>query len=1560
MRKIWIFFLALNIHSGLLLSQDVTFNSIPGTEIDFPYAVAIADLNGDDVNDIISGTAFGEVSILLGAGNREFGSETTFSVGGSPFSIEIDFFNDDLIPDIVVGNLSGSNVSVLLGDGTGSFGTATNFTVGTQPRDLTIGDLNEDGNRDIVSANAGSNNVTLLLGDGNGAFTNGGDFTVGTSPYGVIVGDFNEDDDQDLAVANANSNNITLLFGDGMGGFGTTATISSLVSPRRLEKAFFNDDLHEDIVVVNAIGDDVTVLLGDGMGGFSATDLPANDDPRMVLVGDLNNDNDTDFITFGNTGFISWYLGNGDGTFGTLSDFKFGGIIRAAIGDLDDDGNQDIIAASTSAVIFYGDGAGDFEKPTTITTPTNSSPLSVTTADFDDSGTLDIAVVNASLNQLGVYFGDGAGNFGSEALYSVGASSDHVITADFNNDTDPDIAVVSGTTTSNPSSNIVTILINDGSGSFTSSTLATDIGAIKATSGLFNDDANIDLAVSNINSDNVNIFLGDGSGGFTSAPDLTQSIPIGGVTGLFDDDSNLDLAVLNGSSLGQVGIFLGDGAGNFTGGTEYLLTASNPYEVVTADFNGDDNLDLATANGSSANGGVAVLLGDGMGGFGTPTKYSFTGAPQSIAIGDFNQDGEFDLVTANTGNVTVSVLLGDGTGNFADPINFFVGSAPRHVAVGDFNGDNKDDIAIAVQTAGGVIILTNETDFDADDDGIPDSLDVCPGFDDNIDGDEDDIPLGCDCDDTDPETGEAPTWYADTDGDGFGDPDVTMEACDQPMDFVANSDDCDDTDGDINPDTIWYADTDGDGFGDAGTTLTSCGQPEDYVANDLDCDDTDEDIDPDTEWYPDVDNDGFGDETADPLIQCDQPAGHVMDNTDCDDLNANINPGTSWFVDADHDGFGDMTADPIIQCEDPTDAMQFVLNNDDPDDATPDRDNDGLSDADELTLGTNPDDPDTDGDGLTDGDEVNSLSTDPLKPDSDDDDLDDGVEIDLGLDPNDEDTDGDDLKDGAEINQFGTEPDDDDTDNDNLKDGDEINIFGTDPTLADTDEDGLDDDVEINETGTQPDNADTDDDGLTDGQEVNVTGTDPDDADTDDDNLTDGEEVNSLGTDPDDADTDDDELTDGAEINDFGTEPDNPDTDGDGLTDGEEINVTGTDPNIADTDNDDINDGDEVNSTDTDPEDPDSDDDDLLDGEEITLGTDPNLADTDGDGCTDAVEVAQSTDPLVEDSDPDDDGILTCDGDCDDTDPEIGIGPTYYADTDADGFGDPNNSMISCTPLEGFVANNTDCDDTDANVYPGAPALPDGKNNDCSADNSIDRVAQTITFDELSDIVFSDAVISLAATSSSGLDISYSVTGPATLNGTTLTLTGAGPVTIIASQGGNDSQYLEAESVTRTFCVNPVQPSIVISGNVLTASSSSGNTWFKDGAPISGETGSTLTITDDGSYTVQTSVGGCSSSLSEAVTASVTTGILDDLQQNLTVYPNPVESELHIDLGASELSVIEVDLIDFLGKRYRHDVLSPSVTSDHITIDVSFLTSGVYLYNLVTPDGVLTGKIIKN
>jgi len=219
--------------------------------------------------------------------------------------------------------------------------------------------------------------------------------------------------------------------------------------------------------------------------------------------------------------------------------------------------------------------------------------------------------------------------------------------------------------------------------------------------GDFNHDGKLDVAVTG---DNLSILLGNGDGTFRPVANYSG---IGDwiAAGDFNDDGNVDLVTANENN--SVSVFLGNGDGTFQT-SKLSHTTENCTFVVVGDFNGDHKLDIAVVN----NPYVSILLGNGDGTFQTPIdNSSFVGAHQ-LATADFNHDNRLDVVAVGYfgGNQNFGILLGNGDGTLQPSLTYPLIYAPNSVAVADFNGDGNPDLAIEGNFLGDVSVLLGNGD----------------------------------------------------------------------------------------------------------------------------------------------------------------------------------------------------------------------------------------------------------------------------------------------------------------------------------------------------------------------------------------------------------------------------------------------------------------------------------------------------------------------------------------------------------------------------------------------------------------------------------------------------------------------------------------------------------------------------------------------------------------------------------------------------------------------------------------------------------------------------------
>jgi hypothetical protein len=341
--------------------------------------------------------------------------------------------------------------------------------------------------------------------------------------------------------------------------------------------------------------------------------------------------------------------------------------------------------------------------------PAGSSPQRDVAADFNRDGKMDLAAADGVNNRIVVLLGNGDGTFQPPAYYATGSNPSYLVVADFNGDGTLDIAAA------DYNGNTVSILLGSGNGTFQAhAEYPTGASPVALAVGDFNGDGRLDLASVNSAGNSVSILLGNGNGTFQPRADIpADTDPRSIAAGDFNGDGILDLAVGNfGNFAGNaVSVFLGNGDGTFQPKVDYPVNGA-PLSIVTADFNGDDKLDLAVDNscGVSAQcgrpGTVSILLGNGDGTFETHVDYPAGSFPYTIVAGDFNGDGKIDLAVTDLDSQILNILIGAGDGTFPTSTQIPTNGSPVGLLAADFNGDGKLDFAVGSDTV--IIMLQNE------------------------------------------------------------------------------------------------------------------------------------------------------------------------------------------------------------------------------------------------------------------------------------------------------------------------------------------------------------------------------------------------------------------------------------------------------------------------------------------------------------------------------------------------------------------------------------------------------------------------------------------------------------------------------------------------------------------------------------------------------------------------------------------------------------------------------------------------------------------------------------
>ena len=696
-----------------------------------PFGISVYDLKHDGKLEIIV-ALIGQGSILVFSeySTAAFDNEIHYSMDSppQPYSANVADFNGNNQIDIVVGNTGLDQLEILF-----DFYMNTNenkliYSLDTNafPRHVITCDFNNDGHTDIINVNTNLNSISLIEGYGDGTFGEQVKYSTGTksSPYFIASQDLNNDSRIDLVIANEGGDNIGIYYGFNFNSFQDQMIYQPAdphSNPMAVALSYFNDDQYLDIVT--ALPDTATlgILFGNGDGTFSEMitcfSFESTVSPWGIATNDLNNDSHADLVV-GDTALNMIYIlfGDGTGSFQFAFSYSTGDgsyPIGVDINYLNNDSLLDIAvvnAFTNNVLIFFGNTDGSFVQGADLSTGDQSSPNSIQTIDLNNDKLIDILVANMDLNSVGVFYGLGDGKYEEQATSSIEIGSLPIGTAvgDFNQDNQLDIVTI------NWNGNGISILLGYPNKTFSSPTsFSTGQGSSPSAIKIrdMNNDEYLDIIVSLYGTSNVVVFYGLGDGTFllgklqsTGTNSAVWALDVGD----FNSDSYFDIVVAN-MQTKNIGIFISDNFDPFGSLTTYSTgDGSQPHSVAIADCNNDHRMDIIVTKYGTNSIGIFLAAAD-VGRYNDMIDYS-TGtdsAPYGVTTTDLNNDGNIDIIVANSGTNEILILLGHGNGSFADGLRYTTGSLsnPYSVAVSDFNNDTMIDISVANYGASNIFIL---------------------------------------------------------------------------------------------------------------------------------------------------------------------------------------------------------------------------------------------------------------------------------------------------------------------------------------------------------------------------------------------------------------------------------------------------------------------------------------------------------------------------------------------------------------------------------------------------------------------------------------------------------------------------------------------------------------------------------------------------------------------------------------------------------------------------------------------------------------------------------------
>lgn len=421
------------------------------------------DVDRDDHLDVVLSNRGHGFVVLEGDGEGNFTPHNGPATPMESYSLAVADITGDDVPDIVVG--CGHGVKTFVGNGTTTFYEWSTFLQGSGETTAMVADFNSDGRNDLAAVEFNTGLLHLFYAMPGGGFDEGRAFPAIGSGYcwGMQAADFDTNGRLDFVLIPGNQTSIIFARDDG-----TYTTVRKFpgVSLNRFDLVDVTGDTTNDILGINPYSP-LVCIPGNGDGTFGEPRLtPIDSEPRDFATGDFDGDGRLDVVLIAYE-LLDIYLGDGTGGFvlsQRFSDQYFLRFEHVVVADFNNDDRSDIIAAGASVhaqtiqklYIFLNTGDDTFGMSNMTTSFEVSDFLA---SDINRDGEVDLALLNYQKQALAIFLGNGDGSFRYTDSYPLLPWPSRIIQGDLDRNGFTDLLIQCGT-------NLI-VMLGEASGHFT-------------------------------------------------------------------------------------------------------------------------------------------------------------------------------------------------------------------------------------------------------------------------------------------------------------------------------------------------------------------------------------------------------------------------------------------------------------------------------------------------------------------------------------------------------------------------------------------------------------------------------------------------------------------------------------------------------------------------------------------------------------------------------------------------------------------------------------------------------------------------------------------------------------------------------------------------------------------------------------------------------------------------------------------------------------------------------------------------------------------------------------